>query len=54
MSTSLDSAVLELLELSKLDSPFSRYLIDLHRRRLVNDLLNSGKIDAETAEYLKE
>lgn len=54
MENSLDSAVLELLELSKLDGPSGKKLIDMHRRRLVKKLVDSNKIDEDTANYLNE
>lgn len=50
----LNSAVLELLELSKLDSPYSSKLIELHRKKLVSKLLQKKSIDEETANYLNE
>ena len=54
MSYRINPAVIELLELAKLDSPFSKHLVDLHRKRLVKKLLNDHKIDSEMASYLRE
>lgn len=52
MNRKVNKAVYELLELAKINSPFSDQLISAHRKRLVRRLLNSKKIDQQTATYL--
>jgi hypothetical protein len=47
------SSALELLELSKLDSPYTRQLLRNYRKKLINRLLTSNKIDQQTADILQ-
>ena len=49
---SVDKSVLELLEISELDSPYTHQLLKNYRRRIVNRLLKANKIDQTTADYL--
>ena len=48
----VNDLVIELLELSNLESPFTTTLIRQHRRRLVESLLADQKIDQEMADSL--
>lgn len=50
----LSKSAVELLELSRLDSPFTPELIAQHRRRLVQRMVDTNKIDTETAASLLE
>ncbi len=53
-NTTLDPQVLELLELSRLESPYASALLSQFRRRLISRLLQSNRIDQATADYLLE
>ena len=48
----INNLVLELLDLTNLDSPYAPNLVNQHRRKLVHKLLENGRIDQETADYL--
>lgn len=54
MDTKVNPAVYELLEIAKISSPFSANLINLKRRKIVDRLLATKKIDPQTADYLLE
>jgi len=53
-NTTLDPQVMELLELSRLESPYAKSLLSQFRRRLISRLLQSNRIDQATADYLLE
>lgn len=48
----VNDSVIELLDLARLDSPYTPSLLSQHRDRLVRKLLDSHRIDQETADYL--
>ena len=44
--------VMELLELTKINSPYAGALVRQHRQKLVDKLIKQQQIDSETADYL--
>ncbi|MFC1749083.1 hypothetical protein ACFL2V_09790 [Pseudomonadota bacterium] len=48
----VDQSVIEFLDLARIESPFTPNLLTNHRRKLIQKLLKSNKIDQETADYL--
>jgi len=52
LDKSVNNSVIELLELANINSPFTRDLLDDYRQRLVDRLVDGGKIDQEMADYL--
>jgi len=48
----VSDSVIELLELSSINSPYTQNLVTDHRQRLVKRLLKTNKIDSDTADYL--
>lgn len=53
-SNRLSELVIELVELSRFDSPYTSDLLKQHRKKVVDSLVSTNQIDHQTADYLLE